>query len=735
MEDTLYAVFSETGEVRWAACAALFVKPNWFNPLAAGADVLAGRHANTHLAQVLGFAARFEATGHAASAAAVANFFTALTWNHSFSTGGSNWWEGWGQPASLGFAIGDDPKPAANTQESCTSYNVLKIARALFRWTGRPDLADFYERALLNGVLGVQRHGQGHSHDGHGAHTHAHAPAQLLRPSAADRAAIAASNAAHAAHPRPANFHTVAWPDDPARGGGQPAAATAAGDDPDLPGQFIYYMPLGAGVSKGDNPGAWTQGFGSPFNSFWCCYGTAVESFSKLADSIYFFFSPPEPPSTPHSFIARLLAAWPLRLAAPPRPPRPAPRPPSLFVNQLASSTLRWRELGVTVRQTDDLYPGGDNVATARLVIGVEAPPSGAAAAAHRPGARFFLHFRMPSWVNATSPSAEPPGGLELRLNGRPLDVGALPRSGGAPGGTVFVALPALQDFSPPTFGEGADYVVMGPEWTDGDVLEARLPMAVGVEDLNDARPELQALKAVTLGPFVMAGITQGDRALDLAPEEVAGALVPPDAGGGAGLVSLAPRAARGDANSPAALLQHVGAWKMGFGPAGAARRARPAALAATFRTVAVGPGELGNACMGARQSDLGPAARLFVLESMAWPGRRLSMDPASGRLLLRPAAGEGAAPPLVFHFSALIPADSGAGAPAVAVGGCGGGGGRRPPALRLAAPAAEAYPKGARILGGKTKKYLVVPLGQLIDEHYTPYFDFSAAAQVAATA
>lgn len=43
----------------------------------------------------------------------------------------------------------------------------------------------------------------------------------------------------------------------------------------------------GSGNSKGDSRG-WTHGWGDPYNTFWCCYGTAVESFSKLADSIYF---------------------------------------------------------------------------------------------------------------------------------------------------------------------------------------------------------------------------------------------------------------------------------------------------------------------------------------------------------------------------------------------------------------------------------------------------------------
>ncbi len=43
------------------------------------------------------------------------------------------------------------------TQETCTQYNILKIARSLFRWTGEVAYADFYERALINGILGTAR--------------------------------------------------------------------------------------------------------------------------------------------------------------------------------------------------------------------------------------------------------------------------------------------------------------------------------------------------------------------------------------------------------------------------------------------------------------------------------------------------------------------------------------------------------------------------------------------------
>lgn len=40
---------------------------------------------------------------------------------------------------------------------------MLKIARYLFRWTGAPVFADYYERALLNGLIGTQRMPAGYS--------------------------------------------------------------------------------------------------------------------------------------------------------------------------------------------------------------------------------------------------------------------------------------------------------------------------------------------------------------------------------------------------------------------------------------------------------------------------------------------------------------------------------------------------------------------------------------------
>ena len=53
------------------------------------------------------------------------------------------------------------------TQETCTQYNILKVARYLFRWSGAPSFADFYERAILNGLFGVLRMPANYKPHGH----------------------------------------------------------------------------------------------------------------------------------------------------------------------------------------------------------------------------------------------------------------------------------------------------------------------------------------------------------------------------------------------------------------------------------------------------------------------------------------------------------------------------------------------------------------------------------------
>jgi DUF1680 family protein len=58
--------------------------------------------------------------------------------------------------------------------------------------------------------------------------------------------------------------------------------------DPDEPGHMLYSYPLGEGVSKPTSVGGGI-GYGTQFESFWCCYTTAIDQWTKMSDSIYFY--------------------------------------------------------------------------------------------------------------------------------------------------------------------------------------------------------------------------------------------------------------------------------------------------------------------------------------------------------------------------------------------------------------------------------------------------------------
>lgn len=141
----------------WLITAArLFDHFSWSQPLASGVDDLAYNHANTHIPEVIGNAAGFEVTGNDTDRRIARFFLDVLRANHSFATGGSNAAEHWGPAdATADQLLGSN---GAATEESCTQYNVLKLARRMWRWDplAQADLMDFYELAFFNGIVGNQ---------------------------------------------------------------------------------------------------------------------------------------------------------------------------------------------------------------------------------------------------------------------------------------------------------------------------------------------------------------------------------------------------------------------------------------------------------------------------------------------------------------------------------------------------------------------------------------------------
>jgi len=125
----------------------------------------------------------------------------------------------------------------------------------------------------------------------------------------------------------------------------------------DNPGN-TYHVPL--------NPGAQKNFDNADMSGFSCCNGTALESSTKLQDSIYFRSADNQ----------------------------------TLYVNLFVPSTLRWTERNLVVRQSTD-FPYAD---TTRIVL--------------EGGGRFDIRVRVPGWATA---------GFSVKINGRERALQAVP--------------------------------------------------------------------------------------------------------------------------------------------------------------------------------------------------------------------------------------------------------------------------------------------------------------------
>ncbi|KAG6403130.1 hypothetical protein SASPL_135347 [Salvia splendens] len=348
MNDILYRLYSITGDQKHLALAHLFDKPCFLGLLAVKADDISGFHSNTHIPIVVGSQRRYEITGEPLYKEIGTYFMDIVNSSHSYATGGTSVDEFW-----------SDPKRLANTlktenQESCTTYNMLKVSRHLFMWTRKVVYADYYEKALTNGVLGIQR-----------------------------------------------------------------------GNDP---GVMIYMYPLHPGGSKAKS----YHGWGTKFDSFWCCYGTGIESFSKLGDSIYFEEEGEEK---------------------------------GLYIIQYIPSTLHWRSGHVRLSQRVEPVLSWDQRLQVTVSISskteAEVTPS-------------TLNLRIPSWTSSA--------GSEASLNGQNLSV---PASG--------------------------NFLSINKGWILGDKIELHLPLSLRTEAIQDDRPNYASLQAFLYGPYLLAGLSNGD--------------------------------------------------------------------------------------------------------------------------------------------------------------------------------------------------------------------------------
>ncbi|XP_039807282.1 uncharacterized protein LOC120671108 [Panicum virgatum] len=299
--DVMYQLYTITKDQKHLTMAHLFDKPCFLGPLGLRKDDISGLHVNTHLPVLVGAQKRYEVVGDNLYKDISTYLFDVVNSSHTFATGGTSTMERWHDPKRLV----DEIKISSN-EETCATYNLLKVSRNLFRWTKEAKYTDHYERLLINGIMGNQRGTQ--------------------------------------------------------------------------PGVMLYFLPMGPGRSKSVsgrppsglppmNPGGW----GGPNDTFWCCYGTGIESFSKLGDSIYFL----EEGETP-----------------------------GLYIIQYIPSIFNWKSAGLTVRQQAKPLFSTDTYFEVSLAISAKGDAQLAK-----------VSVRIPSWTSTDDATAI--------LNGQKLNLTA----------------------------------------------------------------------------------------------------------------------------------------------------------------------------------------------------------------------------------------------------------------------------------------------------------------------
>ena len=376
MNAVLTDLYQQTGDARWLAAAQRFDHAAVFNPLAARQDQLNGLHANTQVPKWVGAAREYKATGTTRYRDIAVNAWDLTVAAHTYVIGGNSQAEHFRAPNAIAAYLRPD------TAEACNTYNMLRLTRELWLLDNRVSYFDYYERALLNHLIGQQNPADGRGH-------------------------------------------------------------------------ICYFTGLNPGHRRGTQGPAWGGGtWSTDYTTFWCCQGTALETNTKLADSVYF-----------HNGT-------------------------TLTVNLFTPSVLTWTERGITVTQTTT-YPVSDT--TTLTVTG-------------NVGGSWTMRVRIPAWTS----------GATVRVNGVDQNIATTPGTyanltrSWTSGDVVTVRLPMRVVPQPANDNPGVVAVTYGPVVLAGNYGNTSLSALPSLDVGSVTRTSTSSLAftatangtTVNLGPF-----------------------------------------------------------------------------------------------------------------------------------------------------------------------------------------------------------------------------------------
>ncbi|MGP8020937.1 MAG: beta-L-arabinofuranosidase domain-containing protein [Limisphaerales bacterium] len=154
ISENLFLAYQRGAGERYRAMARQYLDDTYYNPLAEGRNVLAGRHAYSYVNSLSSAMQAYLTLGNEIYLRAARNAFDMLS-RQSFVTGG------WGPDETLRAPDSPDVRASlTNTHASfetpCGSYAHFKLTRYLLRVTRDAKYGDSMERVMYNTVLGAK---------------------------------------------------------------------------------------------------------------------------------------------------------------------------------------------------------------------------------------------------------------------------------------------------------------------------------------------------------------------------------------------------------------------------------------------------------------------------------------------------------------------------------------------------------------------------------------------------
>ncbi len=150
MNEVLADVYSITGKHKYLKIAEAFNEKSQLDPLMLKKDILTGCHSNQYIPRVIGIARQYELGGGDKFRTGSEFFWQTVVRHRSYVFGGNSNHEYF-------FPLGDAwQQLSVGTAETCCTYNMLKLTEHYFSWNATMEAADFFERALVNHILGSQ---------------------------------------------------------------------------------------------------------------------------------------------------------------------------------------------------------------------------------------------------------------------------------------------------------------------------------------------------------------------------------------------------------------------------------------------------------------------------------------------------------------------------------------------------------------------------------------------------